>query len=321
MPSGRQLHIDAALSDILVATFETEGDFIAQQLFPVVPVDKQSNKYYTLRKEAWLATPRTHRAPRTRANIVEFDISSDAYFCSNYALAGEIPLEDLANADAAIRLRDSTTRLIGRGLLADKEVRVAAAAYTGVATVIRNSGADAWTATTSADIQAQIHAAHQVVFRGTGMRANALFIDYDSYLLAKRNQLLFSKFQYRATGPAMISDAQLMEALMVDRIVVARSQKNNANIGQAASITSIWGPTALLARVEQSAPSMMTATFGLSFRWTNPSLGTPMAVTTKVEDEAGDRHVEILEAGYHDDEKVVGGALGVIINTVSGTAW
>jgi hypothetical protein len=320
MPSGRQIHVDGALSNLLAATFETAGDFVANRLFPPVPVDKQSNKYYTLRKEAWLALPNTYRAPKARATRIEFDISSDSYYASNYALAAEIPVEDLANADAALNLRASNTSLISTGLLRDWEQRVATAAVTTVSTVQRLTGASAWDAINSADIIEQMAAAHETIFQNTGLRANSLVLDYRSYMYAKRNIRAFERFKYRATGPALLEDSQLKEMFMVDNIWIARSQKNNNPINATGSYTSIWGPVALLARTEQ-AVSLMTATYGMSFRWTDPELGVPLAVETAREDGAGSRKVEVLEAGYYQDEKVIGSDLGFYIQTKSGMVW
>lgn len=322
MPAtGRQIHIDTPLSNVLVAAFETDGDFVASRLFPVVPVDKRSNVYYTLKKEAWLKQPRTARAPRTPATRVEFDVTSDTYFAFNWALAGEIPMEDLANADAAIRLRETTTRYISRGLLADLEIRTAAKVLSNVSTISRLTGADAWDATNSADLLSQVGDAHLSIFNNTGLRPNTLMMDYQSYIYARRNARLLARFAYgNAAGP-MITDEQLRQSFMVDNLWVARSQKNNANENQTGSYTSIWGPMALLARVEPGAPSMMTATYGLSYRWVSPELGVPMAVTTSVEDNAGSRHIELLEGSYHQDEKVIASALAYAINTKSGTAW
>jgi len=323
MPTGRQIHVDTPLSNLLVASFETQGDFVAQRLFPVVPVGKQSDKYYIIKKEAWLAIPNTRRSPKTRANRIEFDVSSDAYYADNYALGAEIALEDLANADTALRLRNSNTDMVARGLLADYEVRVAATATTSgnhVAAPVRNVSADAWDAVSSADLITQIFTGHTAIFNSTGLRANTLLLDYQSYLYAKQNQRLFSRFQYRASGPALISDAQLLEAFNVDNLLIARSQKNNANPAQTASITSIWGPAALLCRVEP-ALSLQTATYGLSFRWTDPNLGVPMSITTAVEDGAGSRKIEVLEGGYYQDERVVAKDLAYYINTKSGTVW
>src|SRR5437667_1119801 len=94
--SGRDAHLDVPLSNLAIAAFAsgTEG-YIAGQLFPSVPVDKQSNRYYIIDPDSWLRIPDTRRAPKTRPNRIEFKVSSDAYFADNYALAGEIAKEDL----------------------------------------------------------------------------------------------------------------------------------------------------------------------------------------------------------------------------------
>jgi hypothetical protein len=250
-------------------------------------------------------------------------VSSDSYFADNHALGAEIPLEDLANADNAIRLRESNTMMIGTGLLRGLEARLAATVTTSgnhVAAPVRNTGANAWDAVNSADLADQLLTAHLAIYHSTGLRANTLVLDYDSYLYAKQNKRLFELFKYRDAGPGILNDSQLKEMFQVDNLLVARSQKNNANPAQTASITSIWGATAILCRVE-GALSMQTATYGLSFRWIDPVLGTPMAVTRAVEDQAGSAHVEILEGSYYQDEKIVAKELGYYINTKSGTPW
>lgn len=323
MPTGRALHVDTPLSNTLVTGFDTAGGFVANQLFPVVNVGNQSDKYYILRKEAWLALQDTYRAPKTKARRIEFDVSSESYYAKNHALGADIPLEDLVNADAAIRLRESNTMMIATGLLRGLENRVAATATTSgnhVAAPVRNTNANAWDAVNSADLVSQIFAGHTAIFQATGLNANTLMLDYQSYMYAKQNTRLFEQLKYRATGPLLVEDAQLKELFQVDNILVARSQKNNANPAQTASITSIWGPTALLCRVE-GALSMQTATFGMSFRWNSPTLGVPMAVTRAVDDGAGSAKIEILEGSYYQDEKIIAKDLGYYINTKSGVAW
>lgn len=323
MPQGSAIHVDKPLSNVLVAAFETAGDFVASNLFPVVPVGNQSDKYYILRKEAWLQLHDTYRAPKTKANRIEFDVSSDSYYAKNYALAGDNALEELSNADNAIRLRESTTSMIGTGLLRGLEARVAATCTTSgnhVAAPVRNTGANAWDAVNSADLVDQIETGHLAIHDATGMRANTLVLDYRSYRYAKKNTRLFERLKYRATGPLMVEDAQLKELFDVENIWVARSQKNNTNPAQTASVTSIWGPTALLCRVEP-ALSMQTATYGLGFRWTPADVGAPMAVTRAIENGAGSRKIEVLEGGYYQDEKIIATALGYYINTKSGVAW
>jgi hypothetical protein len=41
----------------------------------------------------------------------------------------------------------------------------------------------------------------------------------------------------------------------------------------------------------------------------------------QVEQGAGSRWVEVMEAGYYQDEKVIASALGFYINTKSGFVW
>jgi len=323
MPTGRAIHVDVPLSNTLVTAFQTAGDFVAERLFPVVGVGNQSDKYYILRKEAWLALPDTYRAPKTSARRIEFDVSSESYFAKNHALGAEISIEDLENSDNAIRLRESNTMMIATGLLRGLESRVAAVATTSgnhVAAPNRLKDADAWDAVNSADIATQIASAHMAIHNATGLSANTIILDYTSYMYAKQNTRLFERFKFRATGPLLVEDAQLKELFMVDNLYVARSQKNNANPAQTASITSIWGPTALLARVE-GALSMQTATYGLAFRWTSPSFGVPMAVERAQEIGAGSKKIEVLEGGYYQDEKIVAKDLAFYINTKSGAAW
>jgi len=322
MPAtGRQVHIDTPLSNMLSAAFETQGDFVASNLFPVVSVGKRSDKYYVLQKEAWLRQPHTARAPRTKSNRIEFDISSDSYYAQNYALTAEIPAEDLANADTALNIRQSHTALVTRGLLADLEIRVQNRAISNVSTVQRLTGADAWDAVNSADIRTQVGDAKLSIFNQTGLVPNSLVLDFQSYEYARRNTRLYSLFQYGpAAADGFLSNAQMMAIFDVQNLWIARSQKNNANENQTGSYTSIWGPTALLARVEP-ALTLMTATYGVSMRWTSPELGVPMAVQTSMEDGAGSRHIELLEGMYYQDEKVVASALGFYINTKSGTPW
>lgn len=323
MPSGRAIHVDTPLSNVLVQAFETAGDFVAEKLFPVISVGNQSDKYYILKKESWLQLPDTYRAPKTRARRIEFDVSSDSFYAKNHALGADMALEDLANADNAIRLRESNTAMIATGLLRGLEARVATTATTSgnhVLAPMRNTGADAWDAVTSADIVTQVSTAHLSIYQATGLRANTLVIDYQSYMYLKQNTRLFERFKYRATGPLLVEDAQIKELLMVDNLYVARSQKNTNNPAQTASISSIWGPAALLCRVE-GALSMQTATYGLSFRWTSPTLGTPMAVIRDVEDGAGSSKIEVLEGSYYQDEKVIAKDLAFFINTKSGAVW
>lgn len=319
MPQGRQAHIDAPLSNLAVAAFETMGEFAAPRLFPVVPVDKQSNKYFTIDQDSWQRTPTTLRAPKTEARRVEFKVSSDSYFADNYALATDNALEDLDNADTAIQLRENGIEFVTRGMLADYEQRVATLCAANVSSIQRVTGANAWDAVSSADIVTQVHDAKLSIWSNTGVVANTLVLDYKSYNYARRNQIAFARYQYVEGG--LLSEAQLKALFEVDNIIISTALKNSNAEGGGASRSTIWGPTALVCYTPPAARTLKTAAYGLSFRWTPAGFPAPMAVTRQVFSGAGTKNIEVLEANYFQDEKVVASGLGFYINTKSGAVW
>ena len=52
-PTQNQVHVDAILTNISVAYMQKQENFIANKVFPIVPVDKQSDKYFSYTKNDW----------------------------------------------------------------------------------------------------------------------------------------------------------------------------------------------------------------------------------------------------------------------------
>jgi hypothetical protein len=46
MLTASQVHIDQPLTNLTVAYLQSQDNFIADKVFPNVPVDKKTNKYY-----------------------------------------------------------------------------------------------------------------------------------------------------------------------------------------------------------------------------------------------------------------------------------
>ncbi|MBI4185309.1 MAG: hypothetical protein HY521_15055 [Proteobacteria bacterium] len=311
-PSGADAHFDVALSNLAVAAFsDGSAEFVADQLFPAVPVAHQSDRYFVIEKGAFLSVPATLRAPKTRAARVEFEVSSDSYFAHNYALAAENALEDLANADIAIRLRENATRLVISGLRRDQEVRVSrlvtSAANVGSGVIL--AGTDKWGHPDSDPI-AQVNTAHAFIRSRTGLRANAMLIDEDTLAVVRRHPLLLDMFKYTSGGA--LGDDELRRVFRVERILEGRGVVENAREGGASSITNIWGNNALIARIEPGV-SAQTATLGLRYRWQPEIFPADLAVQRNVEARAGERKVEVVEAGYYQDERIVAPELGYLI--------
>jgi hypothetical protein len=312
MPTAKELHIDTPRSNLAIKAFDGTTSFIGPQVLPIVTVDKQSDKYYKITKDSWLLIHRTLRAPANKPNRIDFDISSDSYFADNYALAAEIPVEALVNADAAIRVRDSHAANVNEALLRDYEDRVAriVTSASNLGSGVALTGTAKFSDYTSSDPLGVVTSGHAYIRHATGFMANTAIMDEDTHNILLRHPQILDMFKYTAGG--MATDQQLNQVLNVSRILIGRGIKNNAVEGGTASITNIWGNNLILARIVPGV-SPQTATLGLSFRWTNPLFGAPMAVLRGEEMGAGQKKIEILEQSYYQDEKIVAPELGYAI--------
>src|SRR3990167_10949174 len=95
-PTSSQVHRDAILDRISIA-YRNET-YIAEQIFPLVPVGKQSDFYYVFDKSSWFRDRVAYRAPGTRAKRADYALTTASYFCMPYALAKGVPDEVLRNA-------------------------------------------------------------------------------------------------------------------------------------------------------------------------------------------------------------------------------
>ena len=329
-PVGPGGHIDVPLGNFASRAFDAgAAQFIGDQILPAVPVGKQSDRFYIIEKDHFFRIETTRRAPRTRARRVEFTVSSDAYFADNFALAGENALEDLANADAAIMLRENTTLLVVDGLRRDQEQRIAdlVTSATNVGSgVVDPSSANSWF-NTGSDVLQQVQTGQDFIRAQTGMLPNVMALDWDSYQAVKRNANLIEYYKYTqgpspSDGSGFLSDQALVNVFGIERLLISRAVKNTAaeqvNVGSATFTSgNVWGNTCLLAHL--SPPTgMQSRTFAVRFRWQPTGFRGPFQVATGTEDQPGSRHIEIVEAQYFQDERIIAPDLAYVIQTSSG---
>lgn len=309
---GRDVHVDVPLSNMAVQAFQ-QGNLVGQRLFPVVPVDKQSNKYYVINKADWMRLPDTDvRAPKNAPRRIEFSVSSDSYFATNYALAAEAAFEDLVNQDQAIQLRNRNIALVTSRLALGMEKRIASkvTSISNCGSGVSLSGTAKWSNFSNSNPIADVTTGHAFMRTNTGFRPNVAVIDFDTLQILRRHPVLLDMYKYTSGG--MVTLDQIKESFMVNEIIQAEAIYNSAKEGQAASMSNIWGNICLLAYVDAGAVGPETATFGLGYRWTDPMLGQPMAARVYDDPDPGKR-VEIQDAQYYQDEKIVAQQLSYLV--------
>jgi hypothetical protein len=312
-PSGADAHLDVPLSNMAVRAFnDNVDDFIGAKVLPSVPVGKQSDKYYIVEKGAFLRTQTALRAPKSKARRIEFQVSSESFFADNYALANENALEDMANADMAMQLRENSVNLITTDLLRDQEDRIATllttAANLGSGTAL--TGSNKWTDYTGSDPIADVTTGHAYIRAQTGLVANTMIIDYDTAQIVRRHPLLLDMYKHTQSG--MLSMENLKDVFGVKDIHVGMAIKENSLEGGTSSITNIWGNNVVLAHIGP-ATGLQTKSLGLRFNWRPAGFPADFQVERMTVNGAGSEKVEVIEAGHFQDEKVVAAELGYLI--------
>ena len=114
MPSKpSDVHVNVPLTNFALQ-FRNRA-FVAEEVFPVVPVVKESDVYYTFSREE-LRDVDTLRAAGARAKEVDWIPSTASYTAEEYALRHLLPDRIIANADSPVRRRLNTDAKLLKGI-------------------------------------------------------------------------------------------------------------------------------------------------------------------------------------------------------------
>lgn len=311
--TAENMHIDALLSNVAM-NYRPAG-MIADMVFPMVPVGKQSDYYAIFTRADALRIEETRRAPDTHANKITRSISSGTYFCDNYALSYPVTIEDKANADPIYvqNLLNARVEYIMDKHSLDWENRIAA-----LVTNTSNVGSSAavasgWTDATNSDPMGNVLTAIDNVQDSTGLKPNSIVFGDAAWRNFRRHDDVRGLIFGNNNGGGYPNVAQVRDLLEIPNIHVGGAYKNTGNEAQAESIAQIWNDNVLIYYSAEN-PSTERPSFGYSFRWNAPGLPN-MQVERHPYDTR--RKSEDVEVGYYQDEVVTGAEYGFLMTSVN----
>jgi len=312
---GRSLHVDKYLSNVAI-NYRPQG-MIADLIFPMVGVGNQSDLIKTYSQADLFRIEDDKRSPGTQANRIQLQVGSDFYFANNYALKGEVTVEDRKNADPAfIRDLEATKVMnIKDKLMMQWELRLSSIVTnaTNVNTIYLVGSA--WADYTNSNPWADVNTALDYFWDSTGYKANNILFGEEAWRNAKRNDTIINKTKSTGVdgGDMDATESQVAALFGVDRVLVGAGQYNSADEGQGLSLTSLWGDDVFI-YYAPTRPNLETPSYGYSFRWTKPGLANmsverhPFDSKTKTDE---------FEVGYYQDEKVTATSFGITISSVN----
>lgn len=280
-PTQTDVHVDAILTGFSVAYIQKHENFIAQTVFPTVPVDKQSDKYFKYTKGDWFRDEAEKRADSTESAGSGYTLSTDNYFCDVYALHKDVGDQTRANTDDPLDTDRDATEFVTQRMLLRQEIQWVSDYFkTGVwnTDVTGGSSFTQWNDFAGSDPLEDIEAGKEAILSITGLEPNTLVMGYSVFRKLKNHPDFVGRIQY--TSDAVVTEGIMAKYFGVDRILVSKAIKNTGKEGQSDSFSFTAGKNALLAYVNPS-PSIRQASAGYVFTWKGVSdgLGTNIGIT------------------------------------------
>lgn len=321
--TGKDLHVDQHLTNIAI-NYRPQN-LIADMIAPIVPVDKQSNSYPIFSRHEAFAIESTERAPGTEAKKITRSVSSAKYDCVNYALGRDITIEDQANMDQAYRFELDTgasAYIIGKlGLDWERRVTNLAVTTASVGSVFVCNSVWGGAGANAGDPIVGVFQLIEHVQGTTGQRPNSLWYGWKAWNRFRRNYHARNFLQGVNNGGGTIRREQVAGLFEVSKVIVSDALYHTVN---EAHVNSFPIDNAMadhvIAYFAPAAPSREEPSWFYSFRWQNPVLPAPLTVFRHPYDSR--KQIETIEAGYYQDEIVVGAdyAARLITTAASGTA-
>ncbi len=281
-PSRSDVHVNGPLTNISIAFLQNANAFVADRVFPNIPVSKQSDLYFTYDRGEFNRDEMKPRAPGTESAGGTYKIGEDSYFARTRAYHRDIPDQLRANADSPISLDREATEFLSQKALINRELNWVDAYFKLTVWTNDRAGNAAptgtqflfWDDEDSTPIE-DIRTARRTVLESTGFMPNVMVCGRETYDILLDHPDILSRITAGQTpgGPAIVMRQTLAALFELDEIMVMDSIQNVGPETQAAaSLEStthefIGGDNALVC-YRAPSPGIMTPSGGYTFSWT-----------------------------------------------------
>lgn len=293
--------VDPVLSNVSIKYMN--DTFIADQLFPIVPVSKQTGKFYVYDK-ANLRINQTTRAAGSGANEIDFGLSTSSFSCDDHALKEFVADEIQDQADAALNPLVDATETVTEQLLLDRE-QTLSTLLSATANLTQNTTLATtaqWSDYSNSDPIGDVRTARTTIHQNTFKKPNTMVMGKQVFDMLIEHPAIIERIKYSQLG--VVTEELLARVFQVEKVIVGEAGSNTAAEGQADSMSYIWGKNAWLMFVTPSV-GLKRLTLGYTFTYS-----TRIVKRWRDEDREG-TYVRIGNDNYV--QKIVAATAGYLI--------
>lgn len=315
MLTPSDVHVDVPLTNLTIAYMQAAENFVADKVFPMISVSKQSDKYYKYSREGLRDGDVTVLAPRTEVNRVGMALSTDSYFSDVRGLGMDFDEQTLANEDTALELRSQGANVLMEKILIDREVRWASAFFSAGIWGTDITPGNLWSDYTNSTPIVDVTTGRRTMqLASGGYKPNTMVVGKEVRDVLINHPDILARLNGGSTvsNPALITDAKLAEIFEVENFYVMEAVRNTAAEGVTDAFGFIGGKNALLTYTP-STMGLRTPGAGAIFCWDSIPGVSGMGITVEsFSDDALKRQqiAELIQVKSSDDMKLIGAEMG-----------
>lgn len=265
------------LDNVSIAAFQDASEFVAPTVFPTVPVNDESFKYYSFTMDSIAQDKAKLRAPGTEAEEGVWDVTELAGLCQQWGYKEKLPEELVKSAGLAANLEVACAKSVAEVGLINAERRFATGYFTtgkwardmaGAGTNVANTSYVYWSNSASTpidDVQTEA-----LLMKLAGKRKpNTLVLGALVKKTLVNHPQIVGRLNNGQTpgGAAQATLADLAKLFEVDRVIVSTGVYNSAKESAAASNAFICDSKSALLMYVAPTPAVMTPSAGYRFAW------------------------------------------------------
>ena len=315
-PQHSDVYVSEPLTNISIAYLQNADNFVADRVFPMVPVKIQGGKFWTYNRGDFNRDEMQKRAPGTESAGSGYSVTTDTYYCEKWAIHKDIDDETRANESSVLDSDQDATEFLSQKALIRKERIWATNFFASSKWATDYTPSNLWSTDDGTPIE-DMSTAHRTILEATGLNGNTLVLGKLVKDKLVNHPDIVDRIKYGQTpGAPAIAQLQALAALFeVDRILVMKGVYNSAKEGQTESSSFIGGAHALLCHVA-SRPGLRTPSAGYTYGWTGLLGGQAMGTAVskfRMKHLKSDR----IELEMAFDMKLVASDLGYFFDTVA----
>jgi Arc/MetJ family transcription regulator len=308
-PTRSSVHVDALLTNISIAYIQDRSKYIATKIFPIIPVDKLSDVYFTYTKNDWFRDEAQRRGDSSESAGSGYNLTTASYQCDVYAFHKDIGDQTRNNADNPINLDSEATEFVTQRLLLRQERKFVADAFTtGVWGTDRTlAGTDQWSDFVNSDPRDDVDTAKEAILGVTGFASNTMVVGWQVWRQLKNHPDFREQIKY--TSADNMTPGMVARMLEIDNFIIASSIYATNDEDATAAYSFNFGKSAWIGYVNPS-PGLLAPSAGYTFAWNGvsgtlgedvgiSSIEMPLKKATRIEGEvAFDNKIVATDLGY-----------------------